>query len=321
LVCSGVKITAAITFLLATLPALNLFAAETSSTKARPGRIFIVAGQSNAEGHNHIRQYQGGRAVFPEKLRNQTGILFWPGTLAPQTNENLWTTLRVSDTGAFGPEISFARDVQQSWPREKIAIIKFASGGTGIARSLDYNDYIPAVAGFDDKGRNWHPPTDGREPGSLYKALIANVRIALLQLDRKETSWNLSGFVWMQGEHEASISRKMANDYEQLLADFFRSVRNDLHTPSLPITIGQVNSHHWVYGDIARKAQFEVCRKDPHCLLVQTIDLPRVQGDAAHFTADGMLTLGSRFAEAMLNLCSGTMNTKTQSLQRELEQR
>jgi len=266
----------------------------------QPIRVFIVAGQSNATGYNHIRQYHGGREPFPETLRVQPRILFWPGSDTPQEKDNLWTALRVGDSGSFGPEIAFGHDMEQAMPGAAIAIVKYAVGGTGIARSVDYTDYIPAVAGFNDKGRNWRPPTDGREPGALYRALIANFRNAVSALERDGRKWELTGFVWMQGEHEGGISRKMAEDYEKLLSDFIKSVRTDLQAPSLPFAIGQVNSHTWAYGDIARKCQAEVCRKDRNALLVETVDLPRVSGDAAHFTADGMLTLGSRFAQAML---------------------
>jgi hypothetical protein len=267
-----------------------------------PVRLFVIAGQSNAQGYNHIRQYRGGREEFPATLRVQPRILYWPGNDALQPTNDLWTTLRVGDSGSFGPEISFASDMEQRMPGATIAIMKYAVGGTGIARSVDYTDYIPALSGFNDHGRNWHPPTDGREAGALYRALLANFHDAVSALERDGKSWELCGFVWMQGEHEAGISRKMAEDYEKLLSDFIRSVRKDLHAPALPFVIGQVNSHTWAYGDIARKCQAEVCRKDPRTLLVETVDLPRVSGDAAHFTADGMLTLGSRFADAMVKL-------------------
>ena len=37
-------------------------------------------------------------------------------------------------------------------PNERIAIIKCAVGGTGIARSVDYRDYGPSLKGFKDQG-------------------------------------------------------------------------------------------------------------------------------------------------------------------------
>lgn len=287
---------------LVAIPGISTSSTGTEAKAILPIRIFVVAGQSNAEGHNHIRQYHGGREVFPAKLREQPRILFWPGSDTTQTASNLWTTLRVGESGAFGPEIGFACDIEQAMPGATIAIVKYAVGGTGIARSEDYTDYIPALAGFNDQGRNWHPPTDGRKAGELYRSLITNVRNATSSLERVGKPWELTGLVWMQGEHEAGISRKMAEDYEGLLGDFIRSVRKDLRAPALPFAIGQVNSHTWVYGDIARRCQVEICRKDKRTLLVETMDLPRVNGDASHFTADGMLLLGSRFAEAMARL-------------------
>ncbi len=280
--------------------------AKTNSTI----RVFVVAGQSNAEGYNHIGQYKGGRETFPETLRVQSRILYWPGVDSPKEQENRWTTLRVGESGAFGPEIGFAHEIEQSLPGATVAIVKFASGGTGIARSVDYTDYIPALAGFDDKNRNWHPPTDGPEAGALYRSLLGNIRASLSFLARGDRKVELSGFVWMQGEHEGSISRKMAEDYEGLLADFIQSIRRDLKAPALPFVIGQVNSHTWAYGDIARKCQAEVCRKQERAVLVETVDLPRVTGDAAHFTADGMLTLGFRFAKSIVPLVSNNGNAK-----------
>src|SRR5579872_3185446 len=273
-----------------------------STSRNTPVRVFVVSGQSNAVGYNNIRGYHGGREPFPESFRVQPQILCWADvndTIA--ATKNAWTTLHVGDAGAFGPEISFAHDLQAALPHSAIAIVKYAVGGTGIARSVDYTNYIPGFEHFDDHNRNWHPPSDGRDGGILYTELLANIRNATAALDRQGIKWQFAGFVWMQGEHEASISRTMAEDYENLLAGFIQSVRRDLHSPSLPFVIGGVNDHTWKYKDIARKCQAEVCHKDRHAILVPTLDLPRNvrAGDGAHFDADGMLTLGSRFAEAM----------------------
>ena len=105
----------------------------------------------------------------------------------------------------------------------------------------------------------------------------------------------------MQGEHEAGISKTMAGDYEDLLKLLSKSVRKDLDTQDLPFIIGEINSHTWAFGDLARQRQVSFCLGDGHAALVKTVDLPRNGvGDKAHFDADGMITLGERFAEAML---------------------
>lgn len=181
----------------------------------------------------------------------------------------------------------------------------------GIARSADYDDYIPGFENFGDGGGNWHPPTEDREAGDHYKAFLENVQKARAALERNGKKWKLAGFVWMQGEHEAGISLKMAKDYENVLTGFIAAVRRDLGASSLPFVIGEVNSHTCMYGDVARERQAGVCRKDRNAALVQTRDLSRTGfGGAAHFDADGMVTLGSRFAKAMLELSAGFENAE-----------
>lgn len=269
----------------------------------RPVKVFIVAGQSNAVGYNHTKEYRKGRDEFPGPYRHQSGVLFWQTGDTGKKEAQAWATLGIADSGAFGPEVGFAHDLAAGLHPQRIAIVKCASGGTGIARSLDYSDYIPALKGFNDRGKNWHPPADGEEAGLLYQRLIKSVRDALSALDRRQTEWDLAGFLWMQGEHEAGISRKMADDYDKLLAGFITSVRKDLKTPALPFIVGQVNSHTWAYGAIVRGKQALVCQQDRNAVLVKTTDLSRKgSGGAAHFDADGMLVLGSRFAKGAISL-------------------
>ncbi len=265
----------------------------------RPVRVFIVAGQSNAVGYNSVLEYRNGRAKFPKELLHQPDVLFWRATINDQKQVGSWNKLSTAESGSFGPEISFARDMAKALSGEQIAIVKCAAGGTGIARSVDYNDYIPALKGFDDKNANWSPPSDKCEAGKLYESLIKNVHDAVAALDRDGRRWKLAGCLWMQGEHEAGISRKMAEDYGELLTGFIFAVRRDLQAPALPFAVGEINSHTWAYGDAARKKQAGVCRDDANAILVTTVDLSRSgSGGPAHFDADGMLTIGSRFADA-----------------------
>ncbi len=271
--------------------------------------VYLLAGQSNAVGYNHIREYHGDTAELSRQLKGVTDILFWPGTNALPGTAGLWTGLRpglaaiAADesyrNGCFGPEIGFALKLRESDPEGKIAIIKYAEGATGIARSSDYNDYIPALKGFDDKDNNWAPPEKGKPAGNLYTGLLENIRLALAGLEARNIPYRIGGFIWMQGEHEAGISPTMAGDYDKILSGFIRSVRNNLSDNDMPFLIGEINSHTWAFGDLARKRQAAVCSDDPLSVLVKTTDLPRKGvGNLAHFDADGMLELGKRFGSA-----------------------
>ncbi|MEI8207489.1 MAG: sialate O-acetylesterase, partial [Kiritimatiellales bacterium] len=267
----------------------------------RTVKVFILAGQSNAVGFNNVREYRNGKAALPEEYMSQADTLFW------DEKTKGWIPLCVgkshgAHTNAFGPEIGFAHDLAKLADNGQIAIIKYAVGGTGIARARDYSDIIPNV-GPNDAGNNWHPPSNGQDAGKLYQQLMRETEHALSALKSDGRTYELSAFLWMQGEREAVISPKMAGDYETLLKSLIRSIRTDLKTPALPFVIGEVNSHTWKYGDIVRKAQDTVCKEDGNAVLVKTTDLSRKgSGGVTHFDADGMIELGSRFATAVNQL-------------------
>ena len=283
---------------------------KSPATQTAPIKVYILAGQSNAVGYNHIKELHDYKKYLTEDSCKLSNILFWPGSNARQGFENRWTKLQpgVSDisvdepykNGSFGPEIGFALSLQKLQPDEKIAIIKYAEGGTGIARSQDYTDYIPALKKFDDKGRNWYPSSEGKEKGLLYSNLINNISNSLTALKNQGLKYEVAGFLWMQGEHEAGISKKMAGDYGALLTLFRESVRHDLHLKKLPFVVGEINSHTWAFAELARSVQADACQNDPSSRLVKTTDLTRGSiGGEAHFDANGMMMLGNRFSNSM----------------------
>ncbi|MGV8139725.1 MAG: sialate O-acetylesterase [Mangrovibacterium sp.] len=284
--------------------------------KEKPVKVFILSGQSNAVGYNDI----GELRTKPVHLNDLTGehspVLFWPGTNALPEFSGKWITLRpgVSEIaaegaykgGCFGPEIGFALTMSGVIPGEQLAIIKYAVGATGIARSKDYHDYIPGFEKFDDKGKNWSPPAKGKQAGLLYQELVKNIKAALDSLNRRGVSYEICGFLWMQGEHEAGISKKMAEDYDVLLSQFRKSIRSDLRLKRLPFVVGEINSHSWAFGDKARESQSKACREDKHTILIKTVDLPRGSvGGLAHFDADGMMELGKRFSQGFWGVNTG----------------
>ena len=282
---------------------------KSPSIQTAPIKVYILAGQSNAVGYNHIKELHDYKTFLKEDSCKLSKFIFWPGSNARPGFENRWTKLQpgVSDisaqepykNGAFGAEIGFALTIQKLQPNKTIAIIKYAEGGTGIARSQDYNDYIPALKDFDDKGRNWYPSSNGKEAGLLYTSLINNIKNGLTALKSRGLKYEVAGFLWMQGEHEAGISKKMAEDYGTLLSLLRESIRRDLNLKELPFIVGEINSHTWAFAGIARKSQAAACRIDAQSLLVKTTDLSRGYiGGAAHFDADGMMILGNRFAQA-----------------------
>lgn len=261
--------------------------------------LVLVAGQSNAVGYNDYREYPPELDPVPSAWRDQPGVLFWNEAAGS------WTNLRAGASGGhgpfgFGPEIGLSLAVARRMTNAQLAIVKYAVGGTGIARSRAYTDYIPSLRAFDDQGRNWHPATQDQPAGALYQELIRIAARARSALEQQGYSCEWEAVVWMQGEHEAGISPGMAADYGDLLSAFMRALRADLVSPGLPFLVGEVNGHAWAFGKQVRRLQAEVCAADGSATLVRTTDLSRIgSGGAAHFDAASMIELGQRFARAL----------------------
>lgn len=299
--------------ILFTLCFLNGFALANKAnhfTDTASIKVFILAGQSNAVGYNDFKEYSGDSNRLLEQVKALRHVRFWPGSNALKELQNRWTVLQLgaSDISSddpfmqsFGPEIGLAITLSNALPGEQIAIIKYAVGGTGIARSEDYTDYIPALKGFDDKGVNWHPSSDSKHAGLLYTTLIDNISKALTSLKNENQQYELCGFFWMQGEHEAGISKKMAEDYGSLLSTFRKAVRKDLNIKKLPFVVGEINDHTWSFAEIARSSQKRACLVEKYSVLIKTTDLKRGgKGGDAHFTSDAMIELGERFGKGIL---------------------
>jgi len=116
----------------------------------------------------------------------------------------------------------------------------------------------------------------------------------MLALERDGKRGDLSGLVWCRGNTKRD-QRKMAEDYEALLSDFIRSFGKSAGSVPTRSHWSGEQPHLGVWRH-RRKCQVEVCRKDQRTVWSKPGPATR-ERRWAHFTADGMLTLGSRFAK------------------------
>ena len=236
------------------------------SVEATPLAVFLLGGQSNMRGVGSARD-------LPDVLRGpHDDILFYFGSTL--------TTLRPGSGSEFGPEISFGRSIADAFPRDTIALIKYAVGGTNLEHDWD--------------------PASGR----TYSTFRESVSDGLQALTDAGYTTEIAGMLWTQGERDVVIGT--TDRYEENLTEFIADVRSR-YGEELPFFISQLS-----FGqtnlvarasqsalDQLRQAQANVAAVDPDTYLIVT-DTFSLLSDDLHFDAAGQIALGEAFADAYI---------------------
>lgn len=257
---------------------------------APPLRVLVVAGQSN------VLNWHASAAALPSDPADGR-ILFWHASGAPPsrgfavpvnaTSGGRWTTLGPQrqqpfvryEQEFFGPEITLARAVHHDGPGP-VAVIKVGFFGTALA-----TDWRPGAA----------------EGDRLYARLLDEVAAARAALAGRPHQ--IAGFFWLQGETDAN-REDHAQAYAENLRAFVLAVRRDLGVPDLPFVLGRIGprpASGYPCQDVVRAAQAAAPRQVPVVAVVDTDDLAR-DNDGVHLLAEGVLTLGTRWADAWRRL-------------------
>lgn len=239
----------------------------------QPLKVFILAGQSNMQGHAHVSTFDAMRlnpatAPLLQQMRTPDG--------SPQVCEKVWiSAIGSADTeqtgrltvgyGAsargpkIGPELMFGITMEQRI-EQPILIIKTAWGGKSL-----HTDFRPPSAGpyefnetqlkqFERQGKDLVQikADKVKATGHYYRLMIEHVKHVLSDIQRvypdydASQGYDLAGFVWFQGWNDmvdggVYPARDQPGGYDQyskLLTQFIHDVRNDLSKPNLPFVIG-----------------------------------------------------------------------------------
>jgi Carbohydrate esterase, sialic acid-specific acetylesterase len=222
-----------------------------------PLKVFVVAGQSNAQGKGSIlhldrlieQQCDGGCNEFRKALWNETSssynvnhdvfekyLTYNRGPLS--VHDNLMDEA-TNDTEyqTFGPDLMFGWTVEEVLG-ETIAIIKTAWGGKSLA--VDFRPPSSGMGNYSD--------VDPAQYGSYYRKMVDEILLSLHEIRSWVPSYNdelgyvLSGFVWFQGYNDL-IHQDMCDEYGSNLANFIRDVRFSLDAPELPFVVGELGMH------------------------------------------------------------------------------
>jgi hypothetical protein len=246
---------------------------------AKPLKVFILAGQSNMQGHASISTFDSmaddpKTAPLLKEMRGPDG--------KPRVCEKVWissvgclgdayTDLREqkgkltagfgAPTEKIGPEFTFGITMEKLLD-EPILIIKTSWGG----RSL-HTDFRPPSAGpyvwSDYELTQCKRRGDDLEKikadkvkatGLYYRHMIEHVKKVLADVKRvvpdydPKQGYELAGFIWLQGFNDLVSGWTYDKQrepggydlYGELMADFIRDVRKDLSAPKMPFLIGVI---------------------------------------------------------------------------------
>ncbi len=241
--------------------------------RTKPVKVFILAGQSNMEGHAQVRTFDymardPKTAPILKEMRNADGT--------PRVCEKVWISYLTGDGDEYngkltvgygakgreakiGPEFTFGIYMQKLLDRP-ILIIKTAWGGKSL-----HTDFRPPSAGpyelnqpqvdqYTKRGMDldkWKADK-AKATGHYYRLMTDHVKKVLKDVKKvypdydPKQGYELAGFVWFQGWNDMCDGSTYPNRnqpggydlYGKLLAHFIRDVREDLSAPEMPFIIG-----------------------------------------------------------------------------------
>lgn len=284
-------------------------------------KVFYLGGQSNMDGY-------GLNAELPDSLRSGVkNVWIFHGNPAGDDAKNggqgTWETLKPGHGGGFvfdgkknklskrfGPELSLAWKLQQLYPNEKIALIKYSKGGSSI-------DSVAA--------RNfgcWEPDYRGRNGINQYDHFLTTITKAFavddINGDGRADYLKPCGILWMQGESDGHVSEAVAKRYYTNLNRLMELIRAALRVDNLPVVLGKISDsgNHksgkvWPYGDLVEYAQEKYAKTDGNAAIVRSTDAYSYS-DPWHYDSKGYIDLGIQFAVKIytLNKERNTGNSK-----------
>jgi hypothetical protein len=240
--------------------------------------VFIIAGQSNAEGGAFIGDATpANQAAFGPDYAPITYSFHYENDPNPDV-VGAFGNLR-TNSGYHGWEISAGRTLDAALPGKEIAIMKYTAGGTDLA-----NDWNPTLT-------------------NLYDDFISYINLQVAELQLTHTEVSLTGLLWHQGEGDADEIPALA--YGSNLVNFFDAVRIDLNAPELNFVAGKLNqtgswalSNDWE-DDINAGIQSAA---DTHAYIatITTTDDIQLQPDSLHYHSNGHIELGQRMADSFI---------------------
>ncbi len=248
--------------------------------------VFLIAGQSNANGHAPATD-------LPPSLQSpQADVLYYYDTLKSETPPTLGP---LAPRPTFGPEITFGRSMADFYAGsgDKVAILQYAVGGSNLYA-------------------HWRPAATPDKQGPLLKAFLKTVAdgMAALKQANPNAKIKIEGLLWMQGEADAAAGPPDTTEYASNLAAIIQVFRRSFGD-HLPVLVGRLSSKQSslaTHLEEIRQAQESVTAIDSDSKLIDT-DSCETLPDHLHFNAQGQQALGKLFATTMQAILSAVSSS------------
>jgi len=272
------------------------------STFADEYLTFFMAGQSNMDGYGYVSELPKGLAGTQDVMifhgngvfdnQDNGGVGKW-GKLTPGHGTGFKSdgkTNMLSDR--FGAELTFAKEIQKHYPDKKIAIIKYAVGGTGLALNTGYSNWFPNF--IEGKGLNQYD----------FALKTINNAYAANDIDNDGQADTLKpmGIIWMQGEADAHAGEESANAYLNNLTSMMNLFRAAFRVDDLPVVIGKITDSELGEEDImpyisrVHLAQKLFVESDQCAAYMSNSDTYTYGDDPWHYNSESFVQMGKDFA-------------------------
>jgi hypothetical protein len=286
-----------LTLLTCLLPALAAVAQDPAPS-SKPIKIYIIAGQSNAEQRGSMEWL---RDTWPEYSEIDPKLWhFHPGAKPP-------SPINGETYDKFGVELVPGLEISKRVGND-VLFLATATGGTTLRQ-------------------RWTSPTGakrlGCEVGDLYERmfrrtfdLIANIGDIYPRYAGQE--FEMAGIIWFQGEND-SLHLGNFPFYQDLFIDFINDVRRDFGVPDLPIFICKINDA-WCEriggGEMIRRANENAMQKLHNVEAIHTHDLH----EKAHYDgAPSYIVISRRLAGIMLPYCQKPVHDNMDGLKAAMQ--
>ena len=250
---------------------LGVLSGVSPAQATKPLQVYILAGQSNMQGHAQIRTFEHigmdpeTKPLLAEMLgpdgQPKVCQRVWISSIGSADNEQTGklTAGFGASTTKIGPEFTFGITMEKLTDAP-ILIIKTAWGGKSLNtdfRSPSAGPYPfnkTQLAEIEKNGKDLKAiqAEKAAATGVYYRLMIEHVRKVLADIPRvvpeydADEGYELAGFVWFQGWNDmvdgsTYPQRDQPGRYDAYtvaLGHFIRDVRSDLNAPQLPFVIG-----------------------------------------------------------------------------------